>query len=1207
MTNDIALSIFLSAGFGLTALYVSIERRHKPTWKSGVILLLACAEITLAHALQSYSVELTAKILWYKLAQVGFTISPTAFLVLAMQYAQPQRKISSRTLFALSFFPILFAVLILTNERHGLIWNPALTAFVVNSDIFLTQGEAGIGHWLFVVYSYFVIGLGCYFLVQFTVRSRGIYKRQAWGIVSAAIFALLGAALDIFHLSPYTPFATTGLGLAIGTILMTFILASVQRRDLMSIARGTIINSVSDAIIVIDEYSRIVTLNPAAESLLEKQTSEEVGKPLEAISPMLNLSLSQGVTSYGKSVEIPTCSGTRMLDLRVSDIADWRGHVISHVIVLRDITERKQVEETLTKRATELATVEEIGTAASTLMDTDALLQKAVDLTKQRFNLYHAHIYLLSEDGQSLVLTSGADQIGRQMAAHGRSLLMNQEQSLVARAARTRQGVVINNVSQAPDFLPNPFLPETRSEMAIPLIFREQVLGVLDVQSEQVDRFSENDINIMSTLAAQIAIALQNARQYQQLRATAADLAGFQNAINEGAIVAIIGMDGKIEFVNDNFVSISHYARVELIGQNEQIISMACYPRDRANNLWETATAGHTWRGEICNHTKDGSPYWLDTTVSPIFDEQGEPINYVWICFDITERKRAEEALQMFQYTVDRASDAVQWLNRDAGFEYVNDQACRSLGYSREELMRLHLWDIDPIYPKERWYKNWENYQINRQGGSEYIETVHRRKDGGFFPVEVSSKHLWFGDQELHVAVIHDISNRKRAENLIRTLNGAALAMQQATTPDQTFAAVSGELKKINFSCAIFAVDDDNDQLVLQHYTFTNQAIKLVETITGLTAKNYTISISTVNAFSRCLREKKALFLENLVDTAKQSIPNHLSTLAEAVIKGLGLSKSIIAPLIIEEQAIGLFTVQSDDLQESDEPAITAFANQLAAAWRQSQLFEQAKHDLMARTIAEARVIQMNEGLEQRVIERTAQLEAANKELEAFAYSVSHDLRAPLRAIDGYTRILVEDYEPILDAEGKRVCSVVQDEARRMGELIDDLLAFSRLSRTEMQTSQVNMKAMVKSVFQELASPEDQKRIDFHIGNLPSVHADPSLIRQVWINLIANAIKFSSKRDRSEIRITSEQTEKEVVFCVKDNGVGFDSRYINKLFGVFQRLHSEKEFPGTGVGLAIVQRIVHRHGGRVWAESESGQGAAFFFALPRKVTEHEST
>ena len=254
--------------------------------------------------------------------------------------------------------------------------------------------------------------------------------------------------------------------------------------------------------------------------------------------------------------------------------------------------------------------------------------------------------------------------------------------------------------------------------------------------------------------------------------------------------------------------------------------------------------------------------------------------------------------------------------------------------------------------------------------------------------------------------------------------------------------------------------------------------------------------------------------------------------------------------------------------------------------------------DITEQKRAERELKELNSGLEARVLERTAQLEAANKELEAFSYSVSHDLRAPLRGIDNFSRMVTEDYGPKLDDEGRRFLGVIRGEAQRMGRLIDDLLAFSHLGRQAIEATEFDMTALAEDVFASL-DPDARKRVKrFFVKPLPAAFGDPSMLRQVLFNLLANAAKFAGDQPSPEIEVSGSVGEGVHTYCVKDNGVGFDPRYTDKLFGVFQRLHSEEEFEGTGVGLALVQRIIHRHGGKVWATSQLNQGATFCFTLP---------
>ncbi len=236
--------------------------------------------------------------------------------------------------------------------------------------------------------------------------------------------------------------------------------------------------------------------------------------------------------------------------------------------------------------------------------------------------------------------------------------------------------------------------------------------------------------------------------------------------------------------------------------------------------------------------------------------------------------------------------------------------------------------------------------------------------------------------------------------------------------------------------------------------------------------------------------------------------------------------------------------------------------------------------------------------LERRVLERTKELESTNRDLEAFSYSVSHDLRAPLRAIDGFSQILEEDHAGSLDDDGRRVVGVIRRNTQRMGHLIDDLLRFSRLGRRAIVLVQVQMRPLVDDIAAELRTAEPSRALEFRIGDLPPAACDYGLIRQVWTNLLGNAVKYTRGRPVAIVEVDGVLDGGEVRYTVKDNGSGFDAKYSAKLFEVFQRLHPESEFEGTGVGLALVQRIVSRHGGSVWAESHLSEGATFGFTLP---------
>lgn len=306
-------------------------------------------------------------------------------------------------------------------------------------------------------------------------------------------------------------------------------------------------------------------------------------------------------------------------------------------------------------------------------------------------------------------------------------------------------------------------------------------------------------------------------------------------------------------------------------------------------------------------------------------------------------------------------------------------------------------------------------------------------------------------------------------------------------------------------------------------------------------------------------------------------------------------------PLLIDKRIIGVLSIQAREpfaYTETQIRMVETLATQVAIVVEKSRLFEQLQQELVERKRVEAEVRLLNIELEERVRVRTLQLEAVNKELETFSYSVSHDLRAPLRGIDGFSFILEQEYASKLDATGQHYLARIRESTHRMNQLVNDLLAFSRLGRQEIHKLLVPLLPLLQEVVSDLQPEIAERQVKVTLANdLPSCEADPGLLRQVFANLLGNALKYSRTRKETQVEVNWKEADGTIIYYVKDNGVGFDMQFADKLFNVFQRLHRADEFEGTGVGLATVSRIITRHGGRIWAEAEVNKGATFYFTL----------
>lgn len=516
--------------------------------------------------------------------------------------------------------------------------------------------------------------------------------------------------------------------------------------------------------------------------------------------------------------------------------------------------------------------------------------------------------------------------------------------------------------------------------------------------------------------------------------------------------------------------------------------------------------------------------------------------DYFVAVFDvITERKKVEASLieseDKFKYVFDHSLIGKS-ITLPTGEIHVNKAFCQMTGYSAEELSSLKWQDI--THPEDiEMTQNSVNSLLHGKSDSVRFNKRYIKKDGSVLWVDVSSLlRLDHNGKPLYfMTSINDITERMQAEEVLRN-------------DEKRLRDLTEALPQLFLTCR---PDGSCDYLSRQWVEYTG------------------VSESQQVCYG---------WLEQLHPGDRQMTESKW----KESIQG-GESFDLEFRIRRADGEYHWFQTRAVPIRNSEH---------IITRWLGSNT------DINSIRKAEAQLIDYNKNLEKSVIHRTEQLEIANKELEAFSYSVSHDLRAPLRAVHGFTKMLIEDYDKILDDEGRRICSVITSSATQMSELIDDLLSFSRIGRSSLNPSMLNMEDMAESVAKELTNLDHRRDTNFSIGDLHTVHGDSNLIKHVWNNLISNAMKYSSKEAAPEIKISSRREGDYLIYVIKDNGVGFDMKYANKLFGVFQRLHSESEFEGNGVGLAIVQRIISRHGGKIWAEGEPGKGATFSFSLPDK-------
>ena len=657
-------------------------------------------------------------------------------------------------------------------------------------------------------------------------------------------------------------------------------------------------------------------------------------------------------------------------------------------------------------------------------------------------------------------------------------------------------------------------------------------------------------------------------------------------------VIMLTNLRGEVQFVNASFEQQTSYSLDDLKEKDKVLI----HPDDveMVRKAVKDLLASDKPCTELIEnrfYDKSGRIHWYSGVIGKV-QHKGE-LMLQTVTREITAQKAAEAALmkseERYRLISKLTSDYTFFTRVDADGKLSLDWVAGAFesisGYTYDDYIANGGWQAH-LHPQdtEKDAQALGNL-LNNQSVTHDIRILTKMKATRW--VRVYARPVWDAKENRVAGIlgaVQNITERKESEELITTvnfelqrrikelyaLNGVAQAGASEKSENEMLTSVVEILYRSLYPDIVGVGLWDEQQRVLRTHPSANRGMPVSFDQFNAVARLYEGVVGIVAATRQPYRVK---------DT---NDPNYVSIDPK-------IRSELCVPILAGEKLLGVLDIESklpDAFSESDENLLITVAGQLASA--------------LERLRTEQQLRQLNAELEQRVLERTALLKTANDELEAYSYSVSHDLRAPLRAIISFARILEDDFSSGLDPIARGFLQKIITAGKKMNQLIDDLLMFSRLGRKQLDKHPVDLNTLIQDVIISLATETAERQIEWVLQELPPATADASLIQQVYANLIGNAVKYTGKRDLAKIEVGSFKQDRETVYFVRDNGVGFDMRFADKLFGVFQRLHSDEEFEGSGIGLATSQRIIKRHGGRIWVEAEIDKGAVFYFTLAKE-------